>query len=216
MNYVIQTTAAALTTDAWTSVSNDILLGVTALYFLEDFSYKSRCWTVKYASGSHTADALCSYLEAVFLDWGINQHTGFLPLYVVRDNGANVKISVNMMKTVKSVACFAHTLQLVINEVLSLEDMSEVRELLVLACEIVGHFKTSSLATKKLQQVKEQLGLSKHKLIQDCRTRWTCLPHRPLRRQRIRSNLTVTRKNAETWLKIAMGVQTQFLLFGMK
>lgn len=74
-----------------------------------------------------------------------------LPLYIVTDNGANVKKkTVSLMRHTKWVACFAHSLQLVIHKVLALEELSEINELLASARAIVGYFRRSPLATKKL------------------------------------------------------------------
>ena len=76
------------------------------------------------------------------------------------------------MKHTKWLACFAHTLKLVILKVLNLDEMAEVQELLSRARAIVGHFRRSPVAAKKLEEAQEQLGLQKTKLVQDCNTRW--------------------------------------------
>lgn len=163
--------AVALTTDAWTSVSNEAFIGVTAHYLLDDFTYADRCLTVKHAPGSHTAEALCKHLEDVCSEWSIKR-SNLLPLYVVTDNGANVKKAVSFITHAKWVPCFAHTLQLVINKVLLLPEVAEVQELLQAARAIVGHFRRSPMACKKLEQAQDQLGVGKKRLIQDCSTRW--------------------------------------------
>lgn len=164
--------AVALTTDAWTSVGNEAFIGVTAHYLLDDFTYADRCLTVKHAPGSHTAEELCKHLEDVCLEWNITQRSNLLPLYVVTDNGANIKKAVSLMPHAKWVPCFAHTLQLVINKVLLLPEVAEVKELLQAARAIVGHFRRSPVACKKLEQAQDQLGVEKNRLIQDCSTRW--------------------------------------------
>lgn len=164
--------AVALTTDAWTSVGNEAFIGVTAHYLLDDFTYADRCLTVKHAPGSHTAEELCKHLEDVCSEWSIKQRSNLLPLYVVTDNGANVKKAVSLMTHAKWVPCFAHTLQLVINTVLQLPEVAEVQELLQAARAIVGHFRRSPVACKKLEQAQDQLGVGKNRLIQDCSTRW--------------------------------------------
>jgi len=112
--------AVALTTDAWTSVSNEAFVGVTAHYLLEDFSYQDRCLTVKHAPGSHTSEIICKHLDDISKEWSLQQRTALLPLYVVTDNGSNMKKAVHLMKHAKWVGlpCFAHTLQMVINKVL--------------------------------------------------------------------------------------------------
>ena len=88
---ISQSTAIALTTDAWTSLNNEAFIGVTAHYLLENFEYENRCLTVKHAPESHTAESISQHLEEVCEQWGIKQRSGMLPLYIVTDNGANVK-----------------------------------------------------------------------------------------------------------------------------
>lgn len=172
MSSLSQATAVALTTDAWTSVTNDAFLGVTAHFVLDDFTYVSRCLTVKHAPGNHTAEAINKQLEEICREWDIKQRSQQLPLYIVTDNGANVKKAINTMQHTQWVACFAHTLQLVIHKVLALDELSEVSDLLVSARAIVGHFRRSPVATKKLEQAQQQLGVPQHRLIQCCSTRW--------------------------------------------
>lgn len=66
--------------------------------------------------------------------------------------------------------CFAHTLQLVVNDgVLS---QRAVIDTLAVCRSIVGHFKHSTIAYHKLDQIRERLDIKKHKLQQDEPTRW--------------------------------------------
>ncbi|KAK0154196.1 Zinc finger BED domain-containing protein 1 [Merluccius polli] len=67
-----------------------------------------------------------------------------------------------------SVACFAHTLQLAINDGFALYLNREISA----AGKLVGHFNHSTVASKALQKKQEQMGLASHRLIQSCKTRW--------------------------------------------
>ena len=84
---------------------------------------------------------------------------------VVADNAAS-----NMKKALKeghfeAQGCFAHTLQLVVNDgVLS---QRAVIDILAVCRSIVGHFKHSTIAYHKLDQIRERLDITKHKLQQD-------------------------------------------------
>jgi len=69
-----------------------------------------------------------------------------------------------------SFGCFAHTLQLVVND--GILTQREVKDLLVVCRSIVGQFKYSSVAYHKLAQIQENLDLPKHTLKQDVSTRW--------------------------------------------
>ena len=170
---ISKATSITITTDAWTSVSNESFVGVTAHYLLENFDYQNRCLTVKHAPGSHTAESMACHLEEACDEWGINhRRSELLPLYVVTDNAANVKKAVGMMTNTKWLSCFAHSLQLVVNKVLRLEELDEVKELLIAARSIVSHFRRSPMATKNLEAAQKQLNLPNHRVIQDCATRW--------------------------------------------
>ncbi|XP_065891626.1 zinc finger BED domain-containing protein 4-like [Dysidea avara] len=66
--------------------------------------------------------------------------------------------------------CFVHTLQLVVNDgVLS---QHAVIDTLAVCRSIVGHFKHSTIAYHKLDQIRERLDIKKHKFQQDKPTRW--------------------------------------------
>ena len=69
-----------------------------------------------------------------------------------------------------SMGCFAHTLQLVVNEgVLS---QRAVIDILAISRKIVGHFKHSTLAYHRLNEIQDKLSMDKHRLVQDEPTRW--------------------------------------------
>uniref|UniRef100_UPI0037E9BABF ribitol-5-phosphate transferase FKTN isoform X2 n=1 Tax=Semicossyphus pulcher TaxID=241346 RepID=UPI0037E9BABF len=71
---------------------------------------------------------------------------------------------------VRSLGCFAHTLQLVVNEgLLSQRSVSDA----VASCQhIVGHFKHSPLAYSRLHDIQIQMQMQPKRLQQDVRTRW--------------------------------------------
>ena len=88
---------------------------------------------------------------------------------VLRDNGANMVKALNDAG-LPHYGCFAHTLQLVINDgVLS---QRAVNDLLASCRRIVGHFSHSCLAYSCLREIQQNLGLPQHRLIQDEPTRW--------------------------------------------
>ena len=98
-------------------------------------------------------------------------------IYVVTDSGANVKKAMQQLQQegrykVEWRACFAHTLQLVVQAALNSRLVSDLSKLLAKSREIVGHFRRSPLASEDLRQTQEQLNLPTHRLQQDCATRW--------------------------------------------
>jgi len=103
---LIQSSFHTLTTDMWTSASNDAYMGVTTHWLGPDFTPFNRCLAVKPAPGSHTADFLSAELNSVMDEWGIASDS----VHMVTDSGANITKAVSQMPNVKWRPCFAHTL----------------------------------------------------------------------------------------------------------
>ena len=71
-----------------------------------------------------------------------------------------------------SLGCFAHTLQLVVNE--GILSQRVVIDVLAICRGIVGHFKHSTLAYHQLDEIQDKLSIDKRKrLQQDESTRWS-------------------------------------------
>ena len=66
--------------------------------------------------------------------------------------------------------CFAHTLNLVVQNALKAD--TQISEIQKKCCDIVSYFHCSSKATDKLVLVQNHLKLDNHKLIQDVDTCW--------------------------------------------
>ena len=80
---------------------------------------------------------------------------------VVADNASNMK-KAPREGHFEAQGCFAHTFQLVVNDgILSQHAVIDTRSV----CQsIVGHFKHSTIAYHKLDQIRERLDITKHKL----------------------------------------------------
>ena len=116
--------------------------------------------------GSHTGVAICQALESMLENWKISKTRVHM---VVADNASNMKKALREGHF-KAQGCFAHTLQLVVHDgVLS---QRAVIDALAVCCSIVGHFKHSTIAYHKLDQIRERLDINKRKLQQDEPTRW--------------------------------------------
>ena len=88
---------------------------------------------------------------------------------VMADNASNMKKALREGRF-EAQGCFAHTLQLIVNDgVLS---QRAVIDTLSVCRSIVGHFKHSTIAYHKLDQIRDRLDINKHKLQQDEPTRW--------------------------------------------
>ena len=66
--------------------------------------------------------------------------------------------------------CFPHTLNLVVKDGLMEENCLRV---LTMVRALASHFKRSSKASNRLQEVQHSLKMPEHKMIRDCETRWS-------------------------------------------
>ena len=98
--------------------------------------------------------------------WGL---TGRV-IACVHDNARNI-VSANNPARVswKSVCCFAHTLNLAVNDGFAAAGVNRV---IAAAGRLVKHFNHSTPATKALEAKQKQMQLPAHRLIQSCKTRW--------------------------------------------
>ncbi|XP_065111239.1 zinc finger BED domain-containing protein 4-like [Paramisgurnus dabryanus] len=115
--------------------------------------------------GSHTSDTIAAAITDILVKWHIPLNKVHVML---RDNASNMKKAMDNMG-VRSLGCFAHSLQLVVNE--GLLSQRSVSDAIAIGRQIVGHFKHSPLAYSRLQDIQLQEMQPKH-LQQDVKTRW--------------------------------------------
>lgn len=115
---------------------------------------------------SHSGEYLAGKYQEMLSVWKIPKEKVHL---VLRDNAANMAKAMRDAG-LPSFGCFAHTLQLVVED--GVLAQRAVIDVLSVCRKIVGHFKHSTTAYSHLQAIQEQLGLPKHRLQQDIKTRW--------------------------------------------
>ncbi|XP_067266309.1 E3 SUMO-protein ligase ZBED1-like [Chanodichthys erythropterus] len=155
----------ALTTDCWTALTAESYITITCHYISDDWQMNSAVLLTESLPGRHTADHLAEKLNGAVEQWGLKGRV----IACVHDNAANI-VAANSPTRVPwiSVACFAHTLQLAINDGFALH----LYRVISAASKLVSHFNHSTTATKALQKKQEQMGLATHRLTQSCKTRW--------------------------------------------
>ena len=89
-------------------------------------------------------------------------------MVIVVDNARNMNVALRDISFAK-IACFAHTLQLIVLEALK---CGQIPELLGKCRRLVGHFKHSSSASESLVSMQKLFNLLVHKLKQEVPTRW--------------------------------------------
>lgn len=152
-----------LTTDTWTSSVNDGYIAITIHYTTMDLEFKTVLLECAHYSERHTGELLAQYLKNTVETWGL---TGKVML-AITDNANNIVNAINLSGW-KHFGCYAHTLNLVIDDALKI-----VKDNLEKIKNIVAYFKRSSTATDKLVKYQvQQSGNIPKKLKQSVPTRW--------------------------------------------
>jgi len=94
----------------------------------------------------------------------------------VHDNGSSM-VAAACLSGLTDLGCYIHTMQLVVNAALRPTVQRAVGDIIATGRSIVGHFRHSSKATERLQQIQASLNTEaspypQHRLIQDVQTRW--------------------------------------------
>ena len=113
----------------------------------------------------HTAENIAAELKKVTDDWAISDKVGC----IVTDSAANMTAAARLTGW-KSLPCFAHTLNLIVQE--ATEKDKELARLRQKSRSIVTYFKQSIKAKDKLGEVQIQVTGEEKKLIRDVVTRW--------------------------------------------
>ncbi|KAG0429922.1 hypothetical protein HPB47_023163 [Ixodes persulcatus] len=156
----------ALTTDGWTSRTGDSYISM--MCHLLDAHFQSRNYNLacRHMPEGHTSENLKSLLLDLATEWGLPQD---IPVFIVTDNARNFLSAVSRT-TWTSLQCFAHTLQLCIQN--AKKETPDFDELCAKARAVVGHYKRSSMARSRLKEIQISMGLEPLEVIQDVATRW--------------------------------------------
>lgn len=155
----------SLTTDIWTSRQTQGFITVTAHFISPDWILKSVVLETARITDSHTGENIAEELTRICNKWNILDKL----CSVVADNASNMISAIKRMKQ-RYIPCFAHTLNLVVQD--SLKNTEEVQAIKEKVKNIVTFFHHSVKASDKLCHLQEQNKLPAKKLIQDVPTRW--------------------------------------------
>ena len=150
----------SFTTDVWTA-DNGVasLLSFTAHWITESFERKCAVLNVLPLEESHTGEYLASKYTEMLSAWEIPIERVHL---VLRDNAASVEKAMRDA-LLPSFGCFAHTLQLVVEE--GVIAQRAVTDILTTCRKVVGHFKHSATAYNHFHEIQKRLGIATHKIL---------------------------------------------------
>nr|XP_017105340.1 E3 SUMO-protein ligase ZBED1-like [Drosophila bipectinata] len=154
----------AVTTDGWTSRANDHYLTVTCYFFMDDFEIKSAVLSTSKLLNDldQTSENIAISLHKVFSEWGVASNISA----IVTDNASSMIKACSILGK-RHMPCFAHTLNLIMQDTLQLE---KIKPIIAKCKRIVAFFKSSSNAYAKLKSVQESH--TSYGLTQEVPTRW--------------------------------------------
>jgi hypothetical protein len=156
--------AVSLTSDAWTSRSTESYLTITCHFVNKDWKLCSRILQTEKFHGSHTGERVGYELKNCMMNWAIQDKIHIITV----DNASNMTVAIEVAGAQK-LGCLAHTLNLASNKAMSIQSFQRV---LAKVRSVVTFFHKSNIASEVLKEKQHALQLPKHKLINDCKTRW--------------------------------------------
>ncbi|KAG9261302.1 zinc finger BED domain-containing protein 4-like [Astyanax mexicanus] len=163
----------SFTTDIWTSDVSPMSLISLTVHWIDRDTYGLCCAVlqVKKCGGSHNRATIAASITEMLNHWGIPLEKVHV---ILRDNASNMKAAMQDL-SVSNLGCFAHSLQLVVNE--GLISQRSVSDALANSRKIVAHFKHSQLAQSRLEDLQREMQgagttTSPSRLVQDVQTRW--------------------------------------------
>jgi hypothetical protein len=165
--------AIALTTDAWTSLTNESYMAVTCSYISLNFELHSVVLDTILLEDRHVAEYLEDMLSMVIQAWKVEKKI----VAVVHDNASNIRNIAKKSNNGEDVGCAAHSLQLAINSAMGTTHAVSnhvIAKLVAKSSKLVGHFNHSSVVNNALKKLQSKAEPDKEplRLIQYCRTRW--------------------------------------------
>ena len=151
----------ALTSDLWTSNALEGYIGLTGHFISKNWELYAKVLATRHVRNRHTGENIAHEIKNLIKEFKIDLCAG-----LVTDNAANMSVAADKLG-LRHVGCFAHTLQLAIEDGLK---VPQIAKTLTVSRQLVSHFNHSLLATNAL--LNKQTSTPKLKLVQDIQTRW--------------------------------------------
>lgn len=157
--------SVCITADMWTSCTCDSYMAITGHYINENGELTSVMFECVLLEGAHTSAYIAAEILSILEEWGVKDKV----ILAVSDNGANIKKALENDLGLKHFGCYAHTLNLAVQEALSTPEITDLIERLK---QVVRYFKKSTLGWTKLKKYQEQAGKIPKRPLQSVPTRW--------------------------------------------
>ncbi|CAK1602973.1 unnamed protein product [Parnassius mnemosyne] len=184
----------ALTTDMWSETMSMRSSFRNNSNFSVGNDLFSITLSVYQSNERHTSEHITQMLLDTCTEWGIDKNKVSA---VVTDNAANMVNAVDIAFGKKHILCFAHTLNLVVQN--SMQQCTELRNLINKVKDIVTWFKQSNIASNELRKATQK----ETKLIKEVPTRWNSIYYmieRLLELRTVINTIIIRHKNAPPML----------------
>lgn len=162
-NQMKEVRSICLTADMWTSLKTESYIALTGHYLTDDLEFKTVLLGCCNFPGHHTSENIATEIRTLVEKFELKEKVNFM----VTDNASNVVRAVKDILNWKNFGCYAHTLNLIVDNALKLveDDISKVKR-------IVAHVKKSTVSSERLQKYQLQQGNEPKRLSQAVDTRW--------------------------------------------
>uniref|UniRef100_H3B362 HAT C-terminal dimerisation domain-containing protein n=1 Tax=Latimeria chalumnae TaxID=7897 RepID=H3B362_LATCH len=157
----------AITTDLWTALNTESYVTITC-HFIRQWKMENVILQTRAMPERHTAENLADMLNTAAKTWNLKGEI----TTCVHDNASNIVLANTALLEWELNPCFAHTLQLAINDGFK---VSSINCVVGAASRLVSHFHHSTVATQALKLKQQQQNLPQHHLLQYCKTRWNSI-----------------------------------------
>ncbi|XP_078017009.1 E3 SUMO-protein ligase ZBED1-like [Epinephelus lanceolatus] len=157
----------AISSDGWTSLSQDHYITVT-VHYTSQGKLKQRVLHTRAVYQSQTGEVVAEEISDILEEFKIELSK---VCAVTVDNAGNLDVAIRKLGILK-IGCFAHTLNVAAQKIYTVASIdkwaAQIRS-------VVVWFKRSSVANTVLKDKQQILGLKQHSLILDVKTRWNSL-----------------------------------------
>ena len=166
-----QAESVSITTDIWTSVTNEAYMSFTATYITPQWLVRNVILDSAVMSERHTQENIAAELARIAGAWDIGDKV----LACVHDGAANVKQAGARNHWI-DIHCAAHLLHLCVTSAMGTNKTTNkpIARCVGAASHLVTHFHHSPMATNALLKRQREMKPTEtaKKLVQHCKTRW--------------------------------------------
>jgi hypothetical protein len=153
-----------ITTDIWSSRTNESFIGVTATWLNGSWDFQDALLSIEVLPSPHTAENISNSLLNIFEKWNILDKV----FVATTDNGRNIKKAINLIPNISHVSCAAHTLHLSVTK-----SLKSIPKFVKRVNNLILFFSKSPKQSSLLRKAQNQIGMDKtYEILSDVHTRW--------------------------------------------